>query len=651
MYKQLSQRCWRCVVNENFMLKQLSGRFPYLLFRKTKSGKIIGEIDGMRFLAILPVVLQHLSERLIRNFPETFSRPIHENFWAFAVSRGSIGVLLFFAISGFVLSLPFIKIAQKKRNWSYRDYLYRRITRIEPPYLIWMSIFFVVLLIKGTYPFSELLEHYAASIFYLHNLIYDDFSMINPVAWSLEIEIQFYLIAPFIVLLFFKIERDKIRQVCMLVVILLFISLQHAMDWQYVPYKFTLLGQFQHFLAGILLADMYLNNSQRWTRNHLWDLLGVCSFVIMMYTWTEEYLKSVVFFFALCTLIISGFRGKILGNFFSKPWIVALGGMCYSIYLIHLPLLELLIIFSRNIHLTHSYLINFFIQSAILLPIIALISIIAYLLLERPFMDKTWPSRFWKFLKNSPKYIERIMVHTSRKLLVLFILTSLSLSTAYTQTFEGPRSEWPDKQLAPLEVLIDRAINRAYELKLADKVIEAQKYELKQSQRSFLNNVRVGAGLNYGNGNVVTQNGSGVDQTFVLQNRQSLQYNAGFSVGLSLGELLNRKSNIQMKQIEIDKAYIDKEQIMDNIRQEVIGRYQKVILAIRILEAMLESKETGSLTFAVADKYFKEGQMPIEAYTQALDAKANRVLTLEKARLECVIALYELKEVVGQDIY
>jgi len=150
---------------------------------------------------------------------------------------------------------------------------------------------------------------------------------------------------------------------------------------------------------------------------------------------------------------------------------------------------------------------------------------------------------------------------------------------------------------------------------------------------------------------VVTQNGSGVDQTFVLQNRQSLQYNAGFSVGVSLGELFNRKSTIQLKQIEIDKAYIDKEQIMDNIRQEVIGRYQKVILAIRILEAMLESKETGALTFTVADKYFKEGQMPIEAYTQALESKTNRVLALEKARLECVVALYELKEVVGQDIY
>jgi len=93
-------------------------------------------------------------------------------------------------------------------------------------------------------------------------------------------------------------------------------------------------------------------------------------------------------------------------------------------------------------------------------------------------MDKSWPSKFWKFLKNTPRYIERVIVHAPKKLLVWLILTILSLSATYAQTFEGPRSEWPDKQLAPLEVLIDRAINRAYELKLANKVIEAKKYEV-----------------------------------------------------------------------------------------------------------------------------------------------------------------------------
>lgn len=633
------------------MFKQIFGRFPYLLFRKTKNGKIIREIDGLRFLAILPVVLQHLSERLIRNFPGTFSQPINENPWAFAVSRGSVGVLLFFAISGFVLSLPFIKVAEKRRSWSYRKYFYRRITRIEPPYLIWMTVFFIVLFLREQFAVPELFHHYMASIFYLHNIVYDDFSIINPVAWSLEIEIQFYLIAPFLVLLLYKIPHHLTRQGVTFFSILSYISLQHYMGWQYAPYKFSLLGQFQHFLAGILLADIFVHNAKKWNKAFYWDLLGVASFITMMYTWTEEYIKSIFFLIALCLLIIAAFRGKLMSRFFRLPWIVAFGGMCYTIYLIHLPLLEFIILFTKYLHVTDTYLINLLIQVIVVLPIVAIASIIGYLLLEKPFMDKAWPSKFIHYVKRFSFNIGRKVVHSPRKLFVGLLLSSTCLQLLHAQSFEGPRSEWPDQKLAPVEVLVDRAIEKAHQLKRTELDIESKRYEIKQEQRSFLNYIKMGAGVSYGNGNIVTSNGTGIDQSFALQNRQSLNYNAGVSVGLSLGDLFNRKAKLRIKEIEVDKLYLEKDETKDLIRQEVIDRYQKVLLSIRVFEAMLESSETGTLTFTVADKYFKEGQMPIEAYSQALESKANRELALEKARLECVIALFELKEVVGQDIY
>ena len=39
---------------------------PQKLSRVTSGGRFIGEIDGLRFLAIFPVLVQHLSERLQR---------------------------------------------------------------------------------------------------------------------------------------------------------------------------------------------------------------------------------------------------------------------------------------------------------------------------------------------------------------------------------------------------------------------------------------------------------------------------------------------------------------------------------------------------------------------------------------------------------
>ena len=41
-----------------------------------------------------------------------------------------------------------------------------------------------------------------ASLFYSHGLVYGRESAINGVAWSLEIEIQFYLLTPLLVLMF-----------------------------------------------------------------------------------------------------------------------------------------------------------------------------------------------------------------------------------------------------------------------------------------------------------------------------------------------------------------------------------------------------------------------------------------------------------------
>ena len=82
--------------------------FPQILTRITRSGKIIKEIDGLRFLAIIPVVMAHVSERMTRNTDIEFASSLDTNYLKFFIVRGGIGVYIFFAISHFdVLSLSF----------------------------------------------------------------------------------------------------------------------------------------------------------------------------------------------------------------------------------------------------------------------------------------------------------------------------------------------------------------------------------------------------------------------------------------------------------------------------------------------------------------------------------------------------------------
>src|SRR5690606_13176299 len=110
--------------------------------------------------------------------------------------------------------------------------------------------------------------------------------------------------------------------------------------------------------------------------------------------------KRLIFAGSLFVFFIAGFKGNYINRFVSNRWICAIGGMCYTIYLIHLPFAELLIVFTKNIHVTNNYTINLRIQQLIFLPIILSISAIFFLLFEKPFMNKNWPRNIKEKVKN-----------------------------------------------------------------------------------------------------------------------------------------------------------------------------------------------------------------------------------------------------------
>ncbi len=378
----------------------LSG-LPSKLGRVTSGGRFISVIDGLRFLAILPVIFQHASERMLRAAPAGLQH-LEETQSAFLVSRGTIGVFLFFAISGFILCLPFAKmhLGEGKRV-ALKKYFKRRLTRLEPPYIIWMTVFAIVLLVKGGYALSELGPHYFASLGYVHNLFFSSYTPINPVAWSLEIEIQFYLLAPFLAAAFFAIKHRPTRQVVTTLALVAFVSVQHYFDWVHPPYKLSILGQLQYFWVGFIMADEFLNRFRQTVNPRvIWDVLGIAGFVLMMYTWSQEYGKSLLFLLGLWVVFQSAFRGKYVTAFLANPWITAIGGMCYTIYLIHLPILEAQIALTGSWIVFDSFWANFGLQLLVALPLIFIFSSVFFLLIEKPCMNPNWPRDLKLWLKG-----------------------------------------------------------------------------------------------------------------------------------------------------------------------------------------------------------------------------------------------------------
>ncbi len=360
--------------------------FFHSLRRNTSGKRYLPFVDGIRFIAIMPVIILHASERLQRYSSEMQALSAWESELSYVVSRGAIGVLIFFTLSGFILSLPF---AKQQNSFSYKTYLVKRLTRLEPPYIFWMTVFAIVLLFKEQLLLTDILGNYVASIFYVHNITFNEFSIINPVAWSLEVEIQYYLMAPFLAMVYFRQTNVRLRRILIILITLLFIINQHTLGWQYLPYKASILGQFQHFLVGLLMADIYVNAPKWYSKKSLlWDLIGLLSIVTLMFTWTEELGKSIVFMAAMIGLFSGALKGKIFCRVLTLSWVSIIGGMCYTIYLTHLALLELFYSFIGKIGYSSPYLLQLSISLLIAIPMVLLSSMIFYKYLEQPFMLK-----------------------------------------------------------------------------------------------------------------------------------------------------------------------------------------------------------------------------------------------------------------------
>jgi peptidoglycan/LPS O-acetylase OafA/YrhL len=101
-----------------------------------------------------------------------------------------LGVKVFFGISGFILSIPFLKSHWFiGRQVNLKEYFIRRLTRLEPPFIVAITGFLIVHWIVLGENLSTLIPYFAATLLYVHILIYNAYFTILPVTWSLETEV------------------------------------------------------------------------------------------------------------------------------------------------------------------------------------------------------------------------------------------------------------------------------------------------------------------------------------------------------------------------------------------------------------------------------------------------------------------------------
>jgi len=364
--------------------------------RITTSGAYYPEIDGIRFLCIVMVMLCHV-ENYVRLFIIT-SGDTQFSLIAYLMQNGGMAVFAFFSLSGYILSLPFLRARfLKTAPPSLKKYFLRRLTRLEPPYIIALVLSFVAFVyVLHSYTFNELFPHFLASLFYVHHIFYPhSYPLVLAVAWTLEVEMMFYITLPVLLYLLYKLPTVYRRLIMFLVILIV--------PWLRIgifSYNNFLFANIPYFLAGVLVAEhIVLKESPlSFLPASIKPALLACLFFVFFVTgysplsFNHVGIDAILLYFVFILIIIdkTGYR------FFANKYIATIGGMCYSIYLTHYAVISFV---GRYIHyrfFNENFLGNLFMYSIIFLVPAFVAGAIFYLLIEQPAMKKNW----WKRAGN-----------------------------------------------------------------------------------------------------------------------------------------------------------------------------------------------------------------------------------------------------------
>ncbi|WP_229311385.1 acyltransferase family protein [Larkinella rosea] len=288
------------------------------------------QLDGLRAFAIVFVLIFHWfpPDALINQLP-----------------NGSIGVTLFFVLSGFLITQILIKnrnqiLAGKNTQTAvYKNFIIRRALRIFPIYYLFLTFIYFVL--PDT---SDVSKYPAYYYLYGYNFLLHKTGnwgdLLSPF-WTLSVEEQFYLVWPSVILL---TPRTKLRGVIIFTILL---GIGTRIWWGLMGNREGVLTLtcLDSFGIGALWSYIVVEQPElipTFRKQLLWaTLLALACFIFMLmqpYTsFFRLYQRTLLSVLALYFVVHAtfGFRG-LSGQVLENPVLTYLGKISYGMYVYHM---------------------------------------------------------------------------------------------------------------------------------------------------------------------------------------------------------------------------------------------------------------------------------------------------------------------------
>src|SRR5882724_4719507 len=281
-------------------------------------------LDGFRGISILLVVIGHTCARIDSSLLQFFF-------------NGSLGVYVFFVISGFLITTLLLKERIKTGTISLKKFYIRRFLRIFPVAYLYL---FVVLILSYFLHLNVPALSILGAALYLQNFSYFyEKNWYTAHYWSLSVEEQFYLIFPSILKRSFKLFCIIIPLILVLVPIVIFICRKIPFLADSFFYEFFhFLLKFDGVLVGCLFSVLVFKNMIPWTFIKKYKIpINIVLLLITMLVHNNYRLAAInhLSSFFIGIIIISNLyvANDFIYKFLNKKILMEIGILSYSIYI------------------------------------------------------------------------------------------------------------------------------------------------------------------------------------------------------------------------------------------------------------------------------------------------------------------------------
>jgi peptidoglycan/LPS O-acetylase OafA/YrhL len=332
----------------------------------TRSGARISELDGLRGIAILLVLVFHFTPASGALYP-----------LAHVFQVGWIGVDLFFVLSGYLITG--ILLDSAGRPHYYRNFIVRRSLRIFPLYYACLLLYGYLTFFPSTVRWQEFLAAGDARwyLFYVGNVwaflrnAWPGAAILTPL-WSLQVEEQFYWSYPFLVQALKRKTLAVILMVSVVVALVVRIILALTMPANAVGAYVLMPCRMDALAMGGLVA-IAAREAPEWLK-HPWigrltllcgAIFAAVCLLVSETPWSRAMrtfgYSAIDLAFTGVLVLLIGARQPVLLRICRWRWLVWLGIISYGLYLLHIPALTVVDRLAPALHLAPHGSATFFI--------------------------------------------------------------------------------------------------------------------------------------------------------------------------------------------------------------------------------------------------------------------------------------------------